>query len=204
MRIIDITDPKNGLFKKITEQSKTLKGSYHLSHNQGASLNTTNLEQYVEDVINGINGATKRYPVCVCTVPFKVEDKGLDGHYDTYKLDMFFLTQTHEQIGQIKDVNKFTNTSKHNVYHDLQDMDSVAQQFLKVLKDVILANSIMIQIGNRVVTQYLSLFQNDKLSGVHITFNIDTPNENCILDDYEANYLDTILPSIQSIHPLHQ
>ena len=189
-------DEQNGLFKNILNMSSIMKGSYHVSANQGNDLNTANLETYIKDPAKGLTDL-KRYPICICFTPrsriLLINNK----YFEQFTFNLYFLTTTFRNgDNSVKMRDKDTGQSAHHIWYDWQDMKSCAVNFLGALDQVIKSNSVLIDNvsfplrtminldkGN-VIYNRLAKFYNDSLSGVSQSFTVTTDPLQCNQSEY--------------------
>lgn len=218
MQELFIYDRDQGLFKQILKLSTVMQGRYHVSPNYGKDLDTNNLETFIKDPANGLVDVPDKYPLCVCMTPRSKEMKINGNLLEQFIFNLYFVTPTYYTgDNQIKSWDKDTNTSAHHIWYDWQDMKTCASNFVRMLKSVIAKNMITINAGDPmfplrtflnidgdVIYNRLTKFNNDRLSGVSLSFALYLDNSLCALDDYaDVNVSDVILPPLD-IHPLHK
>lgn len=210
-------DREKGLFKEILNKSKVMKGHYHVSPNFGKDLNTDNLETFIKDPKNGLIDVPEKYPLCVCMTP-RSKYVFMNGtRWEQFVFNLFFVTTTfYTADNQIKSLDVDTNTSAHHIWYDWQDMKTCAMNFLEVLKEqtkraitidgntVPLKSVMNIDIEGAVYKR-LTKVNNDRLSGIDVSFLIYLDASQCTIDDYADVdiFKDIVLPPLD-IHPLHQ
>lgn len=189
-------DEQAGLFKQILKQSSIMKGSYHLSPNQGNDLNTANLETYIKDPAKGLTDL-KKYPICICFTPRSRIVSINSQDFEQFTFNLFWLTTTYRNgDNSIKMVDKSTRQSAHYIWYDWQDMKSCAMNFFNMLDQVIKTKQILIsnvsyplrsmihaEKGN-VIYNRLTKFYNDSLSGVSQAFTITMEPLQCDQSEY--------------------
>lgn len=197
-------DNNNGLFKEILKGSSVMNGSYHLSPNQGNDLNTSNLETFIKDPANGLIDM-KSYPMCICFTP-RSRTILLNGVvFEQLVFNLYFLTTTYRQNGQVKMRDKDTGKSGHYVWFDWMDMKRCADNFYSVLQQTIktrtvtqggVANALsmwfQVDKGN-VIYNRLTKFYNDSLSGVSQSFTVTMQIDNCQQTEY-SNLAAIVIP----------
>jgi hypothetical protein len=212
-------DREKGLFKEILKKSTVIKGHYHVSPNFGKDLDTNNLETFIKDPKNGLTDVPEKYPLCVCMTPVSKEIKINGQDLEQFIFNLYFVTTTfYTSDNKIKSLDKDTNTSAHHIWYDWQDMKTCASNFIKTLKKVVAKRTIMLEdatipytvplktvvnLDGDVIYKRLTKFNNDRLSGVSLSFAVYMDNSQCTLDDYaNVDVKDIIIPPLD-IHPLH-
>lgn len=208
-----IYDREKGLFKEILKQSTVMQGRYHVSPSQGNDLNTNNLETFFKDDKNGLADAWQKYPLCICVTPRSRYITINNVRREEFTFNLYFVCTTfYTGTNQIKTKDPETNTSAHHIWYDWQDMKECAQQFIDVLKlqlqrrinieteSVLLKSMLQIDSGN-VIFNRLTKFNNDRLSGVSVTFLMYMDASGCEYPDYPG--LDDIIIPPLIIHELH-
>lgn len=214
MNELFIYDRDKGLFKEILKQSFVMQGRYFVAPHYGHELNTANLEQYFSDAKTGTADVPQKYPCVVCIAPKSRKVNGENGLWEEYYFNLFFLTLSGRTgTQQFKSINPSTNTSTHHTWYDWKDMKEVADQFLAVLKDVIIKRAT--ETGERLktlvnlntdgsMTTRLTKFNNDQISGVGITFSMALAAGICEVIDYDATAVSNITIPELDIHPIHK
>lgn len=199
---LELYDRDKGLFKEVLKLSKVMQGRYHVSSDRANDLNTDNLNSFLSDPMYGISNPEQKYPLVVCMAPYSV----LNGHYETFYFDLFFLCTTgYTGQNQVKSVNKPTHKSEHHIWYDWKDMKVAAEEFLQMLSIVLQNNIIQAAINKEGIgIRRLSKMNNDRVSGVGINFTIDVALNPCEPKDYDLTEIEAIsfIPSI--IHPHHK
>lgn len=168
----EIYDEKDSIFKSVCDGLTSIK-TYHVSANNGADLNTNNLEIYLKDPKYGIISLGEdKYPICVCLAPKSKVDFVSTG--ETFFFTMFFLKQS-----GIDNINSDTNQSENIPSDDWVEMKNAAADFWKGLIDYLKTDynpdmrwSSIFQLGYRegINITRITNFSGDKLSGVIINF----------------------------------
>lgn len=212
-------DRDKGLFKEILKQSTVLGGKYFISPNYGHDLNTSNLEQYIKDPAYGMSDVTKKYPCCVCIAP-KSNFTIINGaRWERFYFPLFFLCKSFVTgTNQIKVPDRSTNSSTHHIWQDWKDMKEVAANFMEALKTIIKTRSttavgeiaavplkffLNVDYENATVRR-LSLFNNDQVTGVELTFLIMVSQGSCELTDYSSDGITAISIPPLSVHAIHK
>jgi len=196
MQELFLYDEENGLFKQILKKSSVLKGSYHVSPNQGNDLNTSNLETYIKDPAKGLIDF-KNYPICVCFTPRSriIPINGQD--FEQFTFNLYWLTTTFRNSdNSVKMRDKDTGQSAHHIWYDWQDMKSCAMNFYSVLNQVIKSKNVMVDSvavplrsminldKGSVIYNRLSKFYNDSLSGISQAFTMTMQPLECDQTEY--------------------
>ncbi len=218
MNELFLYDRDNGLFKEVLKQSTVIEGRYHVAPGYGHELNTGNLEAFIKDPKTGLSDEKQKYPICVCMVPRStiVQRNGSDWEY--FYFNMFFLCTTY-YTGQnkVKQPDPGSGISTHHVWYDWKDMQECARNFLTVLDEVVRNKTVveneierpMATVFHRdhtmvVDIKRLTKFNNDRLSGVSVLFNLYLDASVCSFQDYPADVLDKISIPELNPHPLHK
>ena len=208
-------DREKGLFKEILKKSAIIEGRYHVSPNGGKDLDTNNLETYIKDPLNGLSGPDQKYPICVCMTP-RSRIVNINGRrLEEFTFNLYFVCNTfYTGTNQIKAHDKDTNTSAHHIWYDWMDMKRSAEGFLFML-DSQLKRKITVgekifplrayaNLGDSAIYNRLTKFNNDRLSGVSLAFNMLLDATVCDSEDYsEVNPEDITMPPAD-IHPIHK
>lgn len=187
------------LFKRILTVSNTIKGNFFVLPGHGQEVNTDNLEQVLQDLIEQ---PKITYPIAAMMPPTIIPKYSKQA--EKYKIELLFLTTTYyDGINQIKTPNKNTNTSNHRIIEDWDDMLRPAQDFHKVLSDLIAANQPTIKMGLDTTKEPfidpISIAGNKKLSGVKLVFHVILFN-NCDITDYTAENIAAIAIPSENVH----
>lgn len=183
---------KTGLFKQIIDQSSVIH-TYHVSPNLGQDLNTNNLETYLKDPAFGVTTVTQKYPICVCMTP-KSRFIMLNGmRTEQFKFQLFFLTRTnYDATNKLKRPDKDANVSTVTTPDDWSVMKQEALLFINLL-EATLRGTVMIDaqpVQFRTVINIdasgmdirrLSNYQNDRISGVELSFVLYLSTDICII-----------------------
>jgi hypothetical protein len=202
-----IYDNNKGLFKEILKSSFVIEGRYHISSNQGQDLNSNNLDTLISTIPD------QKYPLCVCIAPpskFGFVNGQLK---EDFYFTLLFLCQTYNGTNGTKQPDPKTRKSTHEVWYDWADMKRAAMNFISVLDDVTRKNKL--SNGLPIVTQFnidsstvnvkrLSKFNEDRISGVSITFAANLMGSDCNIQDYPKTYLTDIVTPIEIVHAQHK
>lgn len=210
-----IYDREKGLFKEILKKSTVMEGRYHVSPNGGKDLDTNNLETYIKDPANGLVDAFQKYPLCVCMTP-RSRDVVINGKkLEEFTFVLFFVCTTfYTGNNQIKLQDKDTNTSAHSIPWDWADMKRCASSFLFMLekqlqrkitvKEQSVPLRLFLNLGDGAVYNRLTKFNNDRLSGVSVSFNMYLDATACDLEDYKDVDPNSVTIPPLDIHPIHK
>lgn len=191
------------LFKNILAKSLVMQGRFVVLKDAG-DINATNFGQIVQDALSGLT-ETKKYPAVVMLPPYETEVDN-DRDMSTWRIDMLFLClYKRTGDGDIKTPDTQTNLSQHTYQMDWKDMRECAGDFRKVLRNIIrvppLPNTIREKKGGLTSYRRVTLKGNDVLNGIHMTFELQLWEDNCVLADYPNGYVIDI-PDFKP-HPLH-
>lgn len=194
---------ENSLFKAVLSQSAKMQGRYHVSSNGAMDLNTNNLDTLVANI------AEQKYPMCVCLTP-KSE---MQQEREVFQFNLLFLDSTYyTSTGAPKQPNNKTGQSTHEVWMDWQDMKNAAVGFITTLDTVTRTRNLASgqRIGmffnismDSINVRRLSKFNQDRVSGVSITFIGNLNNGLCVTPDYENNAVANITIPTNINHPEH-
>lgn len=197
------------LYKIITAillQSTVIEGRFIVAEGYGNDANTNNFDDIIQNALTNFAPLKKKYPVSILMPPVEIVESYSKG-WSRFKLEQYFLCTTgYTGASELKGSNAGTNVSTHTIQQDWKDMREVAGNFRAVLNKVLRSNGYLNYINSATdVKDYyrrVSLKNNDKLSGVYVTYelNIKMP---CELYDY-PNIDDIELPAITNEHPLHK
>lgn len=205
MEELFIYDRDKGLFKQILNQSFVMGGRYHVSSNQGQDLNSNNLDTLVP------KGPQQKYPICVCASPVSRLFTVNGNQHEEFTFRLFFLCSTY--YGSNGTASRgISNTSTHEVWYDWQDMKNAAADFIQMLYKVIKEKklnaaplrSLLNVDAEGAKIQRLSKFNEDRVSGVVVTFQMTMAGGVCEIADYnEAAAMPLIILS-DRIHATHK
>ncbi len=187
-------DQDAGLFKNILVNSTVMQGRFFVG----------DLAKVTADQV---------YPCVVCLPP-KSLFTSADFLEETFTFQLFFLTKTGiTGQNQIKSPNPDNLTSLHPVWYDWKDMKECANNFMRIVKQLIAQKLIddvpmksLIAIDTtRLIPQVLRISNagTSNASGVSLTFNVILKN-NCQTDDYPGLDIDTVTIPDTNLHPLHK
>lgn len=164
--------------ESIVDVTPPVQGRFAVLEGYGNDLNADNSDDVL--VGNVINQATwkKKYP---CAVLMPPQEIGRNESKKTvrYLLKMYFLTTTYYNgSGSIKGVNRQTNTSKVSIKEDWSEMRTAAETFRNTMLNTFYSDITVLQYIRPVKSsedkyERVSLKNNDNLSGVYVTFELD-------------------------------
>ncbi|KAA5532662.1 hypothetical protein F0919_17935 [Taibaiella lutea] len=190
------------LFQSVLNQSKAIKGHFHICPQFGHELNTDNLEEVLKFSF-GDQYKEKQYPLALMMPPQSSGDYMEDYFKDEYEVTMMFLNASFQLPGnQIASLNPNTNTSQHRLLFDWHDMKRCAVMFIKTLQKVFNSTFHIKQNSNPLI-EPVTMIGNDGVSGVILYFTL-VLNESCTEDDYPSDFETTFqLPESVDSHPEH-
>lgn len=203
-----------GLFKEILNKSSIIQGRYHVSPSGGKDLDTNNLETFIKDPASGLSDVKNKYPICVCMTP-RSRETTINGQLmEIFVFDLFFVTTTYFDKTGVKWPDLDTNTSTHHVWYDWQDMKRCASNFIQKLKEIVRKGRVdysgqqmplnqVSSLQGDVIYNRLTRFNNDRLSGVKVSFSMFLNPDICKIDDYADVPLEDIIIPPFEIHPHH-
>lgn len=208
MNELFLYDKQAGLFQAILSASPVMEGRYHVSPNKGKDLDANNLETFLKDAMDAVTDVSDKYPICVCLPPYSRVERS-DNEIFTFTL--FFVTTTYYENNAVKFQDPDSGLSTHHVWYDWQDMKTAAENFINALDKVIRKRSITIDsktyplgtwiaLAGDVVYRRLSRFNNDRLSGVSLSFNMIMNTLSCENDEYDDTAIDSIIIPSAKIH----
>lgn len=201
----------NSLFKAILNVSEVIDGRYFMCPKWGSEINSAFLSEVVLNAGNGI-----KYPAALCMPPRKTGNFQFSGEevggtqigYNYLNCQMLFLRPTtYTAYNQPSQPLPNTQIPTHTAIDCWHDMGRCAEDFLQVLRQVIIYNSLQGTINISENAQQsitpVSDIGNDKLSGVLLSFVIML-NGGCAIEDYPSDYLTEIqVPLLIDTHPTH-
>lgn len=195
------------LFRNILAQSTVMDGRLVIAEGYGNDLNANSFDNYITDALGGIT-TPRKYPAAVLCPPQEtVKDRDLG--WSVFHLRMYFLTTTyHDGLADIKGIAGDTNTSTHQIMHDWKDMRECAGNFRQILNKLVLARTLSqlireVQNSPDVYERY-SLMNNDRVSGVCMSFDMQLFTGCAISSEYPSTAAQDVLLPSTNIHPLHQ
>lgn len=120
----------------------------------------------------------KKYP-CAAMMPPREISRNKKNSTTRFLIKIYFLTTSYNQsTGGIKNLNKSTNTSKQSIKEDWSEMKQSAEDFMRTMTDSFYADISILQYIRPVKSSSetydrISLANNDRLSGVSLTFELD-------------------------------
>lgn len=191
------------LFRNILAKSIVIDGRLFVVRS-GADANATNMAQLVTDALDGQTEGQK-YP-CAVLLPTHKTTVNNDKGYSNLSFQMYFLTLDERTgDGEIKSRDQETNMSTHTKEMDWQDMDKVATEFRKKLRDITRLPPVTKEVrevpGSHDTMYYITEKGNDRINGVKLEFELQVADDNCQFADYPDDT--TIDIPDFSPHPLH-
>jgi hypothetical protein len=202
-----IYDRDKSLFKAVLQQSIVMEGRYHVSPNSGQDLNSNNLDTLVPSLPGD------KYPICVCLTPRSYLKMENGQQKEEFYFTLLFLCQTYTGKNGTKNPDPRTRKSTHEVWYDWKDMKQCASDFIITLDNVTrkkkLANNLPIATEfnievEKVDIKRLSRFNEDRLSGVAITFCGNLMGGFCEVKDYLPEAFAAIEIPDQNVHAHHK
>lgn len=198
-------DENKGLFKEILKQSFVMEGRYHVSYMNGQDLNTNNLGNLIAEL------PIKKYPLTVCLSPISQINTSLDGQTkEDFIFNLIFLCKSYNVANGINDK---TRKAVHDIPYDWKDMKQCAMDFLimldKITRQKKLANGLPVctQFNinlNSINVKRLSKFNEDRVSGVWVSFAANMFGSDCGIMDYTLASIDLITIPNEVIHEQHK
>jgi hypothetical protein len=207
-------DRDEGLFKQIVKNSFVLEGRYHIAPHFGHELNTGNLEQYFKDPASGMADVGQKYPCMVCMAPKSRQLYENGTINEQFFFNTFFLCLTgRTSLNQFKTPDYDTNVSAHYLWYDWQDMKGVADSFIEALCKIIrtritsdgirLSSTVHLERSSINISR-LSKFNNDKVSGISLSFSMNIFGGTCEILDYANGSIENMPIPSSIIHPSHK
>ena len=177
--------------KSIATASDTFAGRFVLLEGYGNDANSDNNTEVL--VGNALNAVTwkKKYP-CILMMPPRVTGRNRKNSTVRYLVTLFFCTTTyHNGTGGVKALNAQTGTSKRSIQDDWNDMQTNANEFYtymlyRLYSDIRMLQSIRPVKDGATPMDFFSLKNDDKISGVSMTFELDLVDE-CAFETFINN-----------------
>lgn len=203
----------NELFTSILDVSKVIQGNYYMCPKQGSEMNNSFISELV---INAGSAGLDKWPAALIMPPRKVGNFQFSGEeiagtqigYNYYNCQMLFLRPTkYTKYTQPSQPLPNTQIPTHTAIDCWHDMSRCAEDFLQVLRQVIIYNNLQTTLQISENTQQsivpVSDIGNDALSGVILNFVLMV-NGGCDIEDYPEDYLELIeIPLLTDTHPTH-
>ena len=196
------------LFKNILQYSKTIRGRFIIAPRYGGEINTDNLEQIIQELAT--DKIIKEYPLCLLLPPKTDIEYIREGSWESYQINLFFLTPTYynsaTKVHHTKWINKSTSTSRHSIVMDWYDMKRAALDFLRVLdrlSTLTTEQPTYRLVKGPIYIDPVSLQGVDRVSGVKLQFNMQVWT-GCELEDYEEADISKINIPKDVKHPIHE
>lgn len=199
------------LFTSILKEAKVIQGRFYFCPKMASEINNANINEIVIATVP--NGA--KWPTALLMPPIKRGNFQFSGDeiagpqigYNYYNIQMLFLRPTaYTAYNQPSQPLPNTAISTHTAVETWHDMGRCAENFLQVLRQVLIYHKITaIEISESGPQAEIPVTDigNDKLSGVLFTFTLMV-NGGCDIEDYPVNYLDLIqVPELKDTHLTH-
>jgi hypothetical protein len=183
------------LFRSILSASKVIAGRFVVAEGYGNDLNTNSFDNHIIDALGGISSPQK-YPAAVLMPPVELVDDR-DSNWSRFELKMFFLTTTYNSgLASIKGIAGDTNTSKHQILDDWKDMRECAGSFRRIFNELVREHNLsgVVRESQKATDVYerYSMMNNDRLSGVCLSFEVALFTGCNEEEDYPADAVQTI------------
>jgi hypothetical protein len=178
------------LFQNILAKSNVIAGRFVVAEGYGNDLNANAYDNAIIDALGQL-ATPQKYPVAILLPPVEiVSDRGTG--WCRFKLRMFFLSTTYNDgASAIAGIAANTNTSSESINHVWNKMRNCAGDFRTVFNTLVrmrgLINSIREADEAADVYERYSMMNNDRVSGVCLSFELDLFRGCAVPADYPAD-----------------